>query len=134
MDTVSDPVLQMSDKEILAEAILSGEDPEETAAQVKVLLLSAVRDYRQRRLRDAQEQYERESHASRQPKVNLPSSAEERRLLLSLVCRQKPEIGNALLTLHHRDFGELTDADVESSLEELQELGALDDLLEGRDG
>jgi hypothetical protein len=133
MDTVSDPVLQMSDTEILAEAVQSGEDPEETAAQMKALLLSAVKNYRQRRLGAAQEQYEREAHTSRQQKSNLPSSAEERRMLLSLVCRQTPEIGAALLTLQHRDLGELTDADVESSLEELQELGALDDLHESED-
>jgi len=132
MDTVSDPLLQMSDDQVLAETVASGENPEQSAAEVKGLLLIAVKDYRQRRLRSAQEEYEREAFASQQRQAALPDTAEERRLLLSLVCQQRPEIGNAL-TLRHRHFEELTDADVESSLEELQELGTLDDLRNDKD-
>lgn len=128
MDTVSEPVLLMSDEELLAEAVASGENPEQSAANVKALLQNAVKEYRQRRLRSAQEEYERETFAS-QRQATLPNSTAERRILLNLVCTQKPDIGNAL-TLRHRNFDELTDADVESSLEELQELGALDDLTE----
>lgn len=129
MDTVSEPVLLMSDEEVLVEAVANGEDPEQSAANVKALLLNAVKEYRQRRLRSAQEEYEREAFASQRRQGSLPDSAVERRRLLNLVCMQKPDIGNAL-TLRHRDFEELTDGDVESSLEELQELGALDDLTE----
>lgn len=129
MDTVSEPVLLMSDEEVLAEAVASGEDPEQSAANVKALLQNAVKEYRQRRLRSAQEEYEREAFASQRRQATLPNSAAERRILLNLVCTQKPDIGNAL-TLRYRNFDELTDADVESSLEELQELGALDDLTE----
>lgn len=129
MDTVSEPVLLMSDEEVLAEAVASGENPEQSAANVKALLQSAVKEYRQRRLRSAQEEYEREAFASQRRQATLPNSTAERRILLNLVCTQKPDIGNAL-TLRHRNFDELTDADVESSLEELQELGALDDLTE----
>jgi hypothetical protein len=127
MDTVSEPILKMTDAEIRAEVIARGEDPDRVAAEVKGKVLRTVKNYRQRHLNAAQEEYERQAHASQQRRADLPTSPEERRQLLNLVCSRQPEIGSMLLTLRHRDFEELTDADVESSLEELWELGALSD-------
>jgi hypothetical protein len=132
MDAVSEPVLQMSDEDLLAEAIESGENPEQAASNLRALLRTSVKDYKQRHLRAAKAEYEREAYASNQCQTRLPTSAEERRALLNLVCKQNPEIG-AALTLRHRNFEVLTDADVTTSLEELQELGALDQLRKDKD-
>ena len=41
---------------------------------------------------------------------------------------RKPEIGAALLTAQHREFKDLTDADIQSCLEQLGALGVLDEL------
>jgi hypothetical protein len=41
---------------------------------------------------------------------------------------RKPEIGAALLTAQHREFQDLTDADIQSFLEQLGALGVLDEL------
>lgn len=128
MDTVSEPILKMTDEEIRAELIERGEDPDKVASEVKGKILRTVKNYKQRHLNKAQEEYERESSASQQRQADLPNSPEARRELLNVVCSRKPEFGSMLLTLRHRDFEELTDADVESSLEELWELGALNDL------
>lgn len=133
MDTVSEPILKMTDEEIRAEVIERGEDPDKVAAEVKDKILGTVKNYKQRHLNKAQEEYERETNASQQRRADLPDSPEARRELLNLVCSQKPELGSMLLTLQHRDFEELTDVDVESSLEELWELGALNDLPENSD-
>lgn len=133
MDTVSEPILKMTDEEIRAEVIERGEDPDKVAAEVKGKISSTIKNYKQRHLRAAQEEYERETIASQQRQAELPGSPEARRELLNLVCSRKPELSSMLLTLQHRDFEELTDGDVESSLEELSELGALNDLPESRD-
>lgn len=133
MDTVSEPILKMTDEEIRAEVIARGQDPDKIAAEVRGKILSTIKNYKQRHLKKAQEEYERETGASQQRQPNLPDSPEKRRELLNLVCSQQPELGPMLLTFQHRDFEELTDADVESSLEELWELGALTDLPKDRD-
>ena len=57
----------------------------------------------------------------------LPRSADERREMLNAFFASRPDIGSALLTAQHREFSELTDADVEDTLRQLKELGALDD-------
>jgi hypothetical protein len=131
MDTVSEPILKMTDEEIRAEVIDRGEDPDKIAAEVEAKTLLTIKNYKQRHLRAAQQQYENELIASKQRESKLPTSAEDRRALLRLVCRQNPELG--VLTLRHRNFEELTEIDITSSLEELQELGALDELRDDQD-
>jgi hypothetical protein len=58
--------------------------------------------------------------------VDLPDTAEERRALLGGLLARHPRMEAALVTVQHREFKELTDADVESCLAQLAELGVLD--------
>ena len=97
------------------------------------MLRGAVKAYEQRHLREAQKAYEKRLETIRQRPLTLPTTAENRRELLTLIMTGKPELGSALLTAQHREFKEWTDADVQSCLEELAALGVLDEFQESSD-
>jgi len=133
MNALAESVAEASDGEILAETQEEGADPAEAAEHVRNVLLNAAKTYRQRRLREAQQQYEFHIAAMQERTYNLPATAEERQKLLDLVFAQQPAMRSALLTAQHRDFTSLTDTDVESCLKQLQELGLLDELSESEE-
>jgi hypothetical protein len=133
MYALAESVAEASDEDILTETQEDGENPESAAERVRNVLLGAVKDFRQRRLVEAQRQYELHIAAIQERTYNLPATAEERRKLLDLVFAQQPAMRSALLTAQHRDFTSLTDTDVESCLKQLQELGLLDELSESEE-
>lgn len=124
MDAISEPVLEMTDEEIIAETVENGESPEKLAHQVKDLLLGSVKNYKQRHLHVAQREYEQEIARMAKRESRIPSSITEQRQLLSHLFARKPH----LLTFQNREFQSLTDRDVTSLLTDFEELGALDDL------
>jgi hypothetical protein len=128
MYALAESVAEASDEDILTETQEDGENPDDAAERVRNVLLGAVKDFRQRRLVEAQRQYELHIAAMERKKYNLPATTGERRNLLNLVLSRQPEMQSALLTAQYRDFKDLTDADVESYLKQLQELGALDNI------
>ncbi|MGH9389593.1 MAG: hypothetical protein ACRD1Z_08250 [Vicinamibacteria bacterium] len=128
MNALAESVAEAPDADILAEAREAGEDPGRTAARVRKLLARAATDYEQRRLREAQKNYDERVGALRARPYALPRAPEDRRKLFDLVMSQKPKIGAALLTAQHREFKDLTDADIQSFLEQLAALGVLDEL------
>jgi hypothetical protein len=129
MNALAESVLEMSDEEILAEAREEGEDPEEVAERVKNVLLEAVKAYEQRHLRTDQEQYKRRVAAMGDKRCEMPTTPNEKRKLLAAFFARNLAMKSVLLTVQHRKFEDLTDADVESHLRQLKELGALDDFL-----
>ncbi len=124
MNALAESVAEASDEEILEETRAQGEDPTEAAGRVRNLLVNAATTYRQRRLREAQQQYESHIAAMREKIYLLPTSTIERRRLLDLVLSRQPAVRSAL-TAQYREFTSLTDNDVESCLKQLQELGLL---------
>lgn len=128
MNALAESVAEAPDADVLAEARGTGEDPGRTAARVRALLGRAARDYEQRRLREAQSDYDERVRALRARPHALPKTPEDRRRLFDLVMSRKPEIGAALLTAQHREFKDFTDADIQSCLEQLAALGVLDEL------
>jgi hypothetical protein len=128
MNALAESVASASDADVLAEAREAGEDPGRTADRVRALLGRAAKDYEQRRLREAQKDYYERVRALRARPYALPRTPEDRRKLFVLVMSRKPEIGAALLTAQHREFKDLTDADIQSCLEQLGALGVLDEL------
>jgi hypothetical protein len=131
---LAESVAEASDADVLAEARETGEDPERTAARVHELLGRAAKDYEQRRLRGAQKDYDDRVRALRARQYALPGTPEARRKLFVLVMSQKREIGEALLTAQHRELKDLTDADIQSCLDQLGALGVLDELQGPSDG
>ena len=129
MFALAESVAEASDEEILEETRAQGEDPTEAAGRVRNVLLNAAKTYRQRRLREAHQQYEFHIAAMQGKTYHLPASAIERRRLLDLALSRQPAMRSAL-TAQYSEFTSLTDTDVESYLKQLQELGLLDELSE----
>ncbi len=134
MNALAESVAEVPDANLLAEAREAGEDPGRTAARVRALLGRAVKDYEQRHLREAQKRYDEQVRALRARRYALPRTPEDRRKLFALVMSREPEIGGALLTAQHREFKDLTDADIQSFLEQLGALGVLDELQDPSSG
>lgn len=128
MNALAESVAEAPDSDVLAEARDAGEDPGQTATRVRALLRRAVKDHEQRRLRQAQKDYDERVRAIRTRPYVLPETPEERRRLFALVMSRRPEIGAALVTAQHREFKDLTDADIQSYLAQLAALGVLDEL------
>ena len=130
MYALAESVTEASDEDILTELQEEGENPEVIAERARNVLLGAVKDFRQRRLVEAQRQYELHIAAMEKKKYLLPTTTGERRKLLDLMLSRQPVMRSALLTSQYRDFRDLTDDDVGSYLRQLQELGAVDDISE----
>ena len=112
----------------LAEALGLGEqESRELAEDTRNLLLSSVSRFKKRRLADTREAYEASVVEYRSKVRRVPSGATGRmRDLLESVFKAEPELQLAL-TAQFRDFGELSDADVESAVQQLVALGVLDE-------
>jgi hypothetical protein len=133
MDALAESVAEASDADLLAEAREAGEDPARTAERVRAVLRRAAKAYDQRRLREAQRAYEERVRSIRARPYVMPKTPESRRKLFTAVMTRKPELGEALVTAQHRDFTDLTDADIQSCLEQLAALGVLDDFEQSSD-
>ena len=129
LDGLAETIEAASPEEILAEAEAAGENPEAIAGHVRETLLSAVKKFEQRKLDAAREACRQRATHSRSKKYYLPDTKEDRRQLLFTVFQNKPRLGE-VLTIQHRSFEDLSDEDVQSALEELAELGFLDDWAE----
>jgi len=125
MNAIGDIELEMSEEELFDELREEGADIEKQAEHVREVFKMAIKEYRQTPLREAQRKYQEHSSRIATRDFKLPHTAPERRNLLSGFLARKPEFG-ALLTAQHRDFKDVTDADVESYLKQLMELGALE--------
>lgn len=133
MNALADVEWEMPESELLDEFRKEGKDVEGEAERIRQLFSRAIKEYRQAPLIEAQRKYQ--EHISKIVKrdFSLPVSAVERRNLLSGLLARKPELGSSLFTAQHRDFRDLTDADVESYLKQLIELGAFETSSEKED-
>ncbi len=128
MNALAEDAANLSEEEVAAEVRAEGRDPTGVAERTRTILRKACTNHRQRPLRAAAEEYRRRVKEMRNRRYTLPESPEERRRLLELVMLRRPAMKSAFLTAQYRDFECLPDDDVESILQQLQELGVLDDL------
>jgi hypothetical protein len=126
-DALGDSILAATDQEILEEARLAGLDPNAEAGRLKALMLSTVKAYQQRALREARQSYDAQALRAASKASAIPSDPAKRRELFSFVLAKQPQYSE-LFTAQHREFTDLTDTDIESYLEDLDELGVLDKL------
>jgi hypothetical protein len=103
-----------------------GPEAPEKAEKVRLTLLDGVKAYRQRALNDAMIIYREELKRFKESQFKIPSSVGEKRQLLESVFQRFPQGERTFLTLQHRGFKNLSDADVESCLRQLEALGVLD--------
>ncbi len=121
-------VLEATDEEIEAEVRAEGLDPAEAADDVRGVLLGALeRFHGKERLAHSRAGYESRVSAMREREHDLPAMPQDRRQLLALAFRARPQAAR-MLTLQFRDLESLPDEDVASCLRQLAELGVLDDL------
>lgn len=126
-DALAESIINSTDEEILKEVQEDGLQPEAIAEQVCETLLISVKKYRKRNLLRAKEKYQNSVLKIQTEKNELPSTPEERRSLLDFIFNFKPQI-HKMVTAQFRDFNELSNADVESLLNQLQKLGVLKDI------
>jgi Fic family protein len=130
-DALSDSLLGATDEEILEEARLIGLNTSVEAGRVRALMLGTVKAYQQRALREARQSYDAQAQQSAKI-VAIPSTPAKRRELFSFVLAKQPQYAE-LFTAQHREFTDLTDSDIESYLEDLDELGVLEKLKPDKD-
>ena len=100
--------------------------PEAEATRLKTIMLDTLKAFQQRGLVAAREGYRLRVEQLEKNKYPIPESQEERRSLFSFVLQQPQYAG--LITAQYRDLKDLSDEDIETYLEDLAELGILDEL------
>ena len=126
IEALGESVLEASDEEIVEELRLAGIDPDAEAARLKARMLATVRSFRQRALDAARTGYASRLERLEQKSYTIPKTAEARRKLFSFVIQQ-PQYAQ-YVTAQYRDLENLTDNDIESYLQDLDELGILQEL------
>ena len=121
-----------SPEDLLAEAKAEGQDTEQIASNVRATLFNAVRSFEQRKLHAARHGYRKRSTELKSRRIVLPSTPTERLALLKRAAGNDERV--AKVTARFRDFKDLTDEDVQSALEDLIELGALDNVVQDSNG
>jgi hypothetical protein len=126
LDHIADSIETGDAAEIAADLKDSGHDLNEVASRMKAAALAGVKEYRQQRLHHARQRYQESSLRIERRTRSFGGSREERRQRFFSVIEARPELKSAL-TMQHRDLNELTDTDIDSALDELEILGALED-------
>lgn len=122
----------LSDEELLANVREEGESPLAVAKETRALINDTVKKFRQRGLVAAKEQHRLRVANLANLTVELPRSASERRSLFDAVVARQQAAGR-MLTMQHREFAELTDADIETWLTQFGALGLLADTSKDRE-
>ena len=131
-EALADNVESLSDEELLAEVQGEGQDTEEVAIQMRLLLRNTLKTFKQRALIDAKKQHQRDDARLAATRFRLPTSATERRQLLTSLVVSHQQAGQMLIA-QHRDFKAMTDDDIESWLHQFGALGLLDVSLESNE-
>jgi len=126
-DHLADSIEAESASEIASELKESGHDLNDMASRMKASALAGVKAFRQQRLHRARKRYVESSSRIEGRAKGMAGSREERRNRFLAVLNSKPEL-QARYTVQHRDLNALTDEDIDSALEELEILGALEDV------
>jgi hypothetical protein len=124
MSFLAESVAQMSDSQI-KEEFGSGPKP-----RTKEILKAALKDCHKQNLREARAEYESATKGLSSRSYDLPRDQGERRALLSSILSRQPELHPLAFTAQHRELKDLPDADVESFLRQLADLGLLASFLE----
>lgn len=123
-DSLAEDILNMSDAEVLAEFREGGGDPEQHAAEMRAMFEKGLLAVNKARLASAKAGAAAGRAAARASVGNIVDIADARARLRAVIEHANSGSG---LTLAARKEDELSDADVLGMLEELAELGLLDD-------
>jgi Glu-tRNA(Gln) amidotransferase subunit E-like FAD-binding protein len=126
LEGLAESVAREDPQELLEEARAAGQNPEAIAERLKNIVSAALKTFEQRKLDTAREAYRAHSSLNPEKKDKIARTPAERRRQLSAIQLNNPEIA-AVLTTQYRGFETSSDEDIESMLEDLAELGFLDD-------
>jgi hypothetical protein len=127
LDGLAESIAEEESAELLDEAAATTQNSKVVARDVKSTLEAALQKFEQRKLEAAREAYRRRAPIRSNKSDLIALTPDGRKRQLSTILQSNPEIG-AALTAQHRNFETLSDEDVASTLEDLAELGLLDDL------
>ena len=125
-DALAESICNESDDELLEDLRQEGVDPEAEANRLKDMMLDTLKAFQQRGLVSAQEGYRRRVEQLEKKKYPIPENRQAQRSLFSFVLQQPQYAG--LVTAQYRDLKDLSDEDLETCLEDLAELGILDEM------
>jgi hypothetical protein len=126
LDALEESILKTSGAEIIEEIRQEGKDPEAAANDVQQLIAAQIKQHRRKKLREAQEGYQKAAAASSRRPVAIPDSPAERRLLVASVLSRRPDVPTEI-TVSWREGRYASDDDVASLLEDLADLGFLEE-------
>ena len=126
VDALAESICNESDDELLEDLRQEGVDPEAEANRLKDMMLDTLKAFQQRGLVSAQEGYRRRVEQLEKKKYPIPENRQAQRSLFSFVLQQPQYAG--LVTAQYRDLKDLSDEDLETCLEDLAELGILDEM------
>lgn len=126
LDALEESILQTPDEEIIEETKLEGQNPDAVADHVHQLITAQVKNHRQKKLRAAQEGYRRTVSEGTRHFKPIPETPVERRTLLTTIFSTRPDVPSEL-TLGWRQGEYISDDDVASLLEDLADLGFLEE-------
>ena len=125
LNEIASSIETSSSAEIEQDALASGKDLNVLATATRGALMEGIKKFSQRRLHHARERYVENVNRIEARKRRIAGDPDSRRRQFSAVLKSRPEL-RSTLTIQHRDLDSLTDSDIESALEELDALGALD--------
>jgi GrpB-like predicted nucleotidyltransferase (UPF0157 family) len=126
LDQIAESIEKGDASEIAADLKESGQDVDEIASRTKAAALAGIREFRQQRLHHARQRYQESSSKIERRAKRFGGSPEERRRRFFAALESNPGLRSAL-TMQYRDLNELTDADIEKGLDDLETLGALEE-------
>ncbi len=129
----AESAFEASDEEIREEMHDAGEDPKANADRLREKMRAAAERGRKHRLKVLRKRWQRSAARIQSLDHGLPDSPAGRLDLLYMVVEAEPQLRQQV-TVQHQDLKELSDADVTRFLNQLTELGALDDLWDEGEG
>lgn len=125
LDALAESILNASDQEIIEEIKSENRDPDVVAKDVQAVITASVNAYRKQRLVAAQQGY-RQTTRRRLSYESIPENASDRLALLTSILTGRTDLPKEI-TMAFREGKGLSEDDVLSVLEDLAELGFLDD-------
>lgn len=122
-DALARDVDQLTDEEVFQEVTEVYGDPEKVVEDVEALIEGAIAEHGKRRLTAARRGFETQTARNKSNVISFP--LDKKRALLDLFARNDPQLREKLTMAARNE--EDSEADIDSFLEDLIELGAIDD-------
>lgn len=118
MNAIADSVLEMADEEIREEL----NEEEGNTEVVRQILLNSVTACRQKKLREARKQYEKNIFSFHETKFAMPESPDEKRQLIQAMLGNLAAQNQVRVTAQFREFENLPDEDLDGVLRQIYAL------------